>query len=316
MSSVRRALRALLPVVLVVTAAGCAEAPRGPAEQPINVTGTAGEPPIIDFTPPLAVPAPRTEVVWPGTGPRLVEGGPVLLNIYAQSGRDRTVLQNTFTDAPVWYAMTNQSLGRLRDCLRGQRVGARVLYVEQDGKVPVIAVVDVLPTRANGKTVAPVAGLPTVTRSNTGAPTIGVPKQAAPVDLAVQTLIRGTGPQVEVGHVVTVRFAGLAWSTGKPMDENWTAGKAPMSFMIGIGEVNDGWDQGLVEQTVGSQVLLVVPPSLGYGGTKSALANETLIYVVDILDTHAPVQEESEDAGDAGASTTEPATPAAASTGG
>jgi peptidylprolyl isomerase len=33
-------------------------------------------------------------------------------------------------------------------------------------------------------------------------------------------------------------------------------------------------------------VLLVVPPHLGYGGTSSDLAGETLVYVVDILGAH------------------------------
>jgi len=44
-----------------------------------------------------------------------------------------------------------------------------------------------------------------------------------------------------------------------------------------------GWDSGLVEQPVGSQVLLVVPPQMAYGGTEDELAAETLVFVVDIL---------------------------------
>ena len=49
-----------------------------------------------------------------------------------------------------------------------------------------------------------------------------------------------------------------------------------------------GWDEGLVGQTVGSQVLLVVPPDKGYGkdGQPSAgiKGTDTLVFVVDILD--------------------------------
>jgi peptidylprolyl isomerase len=46
-----------------------------------------------------------------------------------------------------------------------------------------------------------------------------------------------------------------------------------------------GWQQGLAGQTVGSQVLLIVPPDLGYGANDngSIPANSTLIFVVDIL---------------------------------
>ncbi len=48
----------------------------------------------------------------------------------------------------------------------------------------------------------------------------------------------------------------------------------------------DGWVQGLVGKTVGSQVLLVVPPELGYGDAGSGDAipgGATLVFVVDIL---------------------------------
>jgi peptidylprolyl isomerase len=49
-----------------------------------------------------------------------------------------------------------------------------------------------------------------------------------------------------------------------------------------------GWDKGLVGQTVGSQILLVVPPDEGYGsaGRKEAgiRGTDTLVFVVDILD--------------------------------
>ena len=46
-----------------------------------------------------------------------------------------------------------------------------------------------------------------------------------------------------------------------------------------------GWKQGLAGHTVGSQVLLVVPPSLGYGNKdqEKIPANSTLVFVVDIL---------------------------------
>ncbi|MGO1333428.1 FKBP-type peptidyl-prolyl cis-trans isomerase, partial [Cellulosimicrobium funkei] len=104
--------------------------------------------------------------------------------------------------------------------------------------------------------------------------------------------------QVEVGQVVTVRYSGVRWSDGEVFDSTWTDGAAPLSVMIGIGEVIEGWEQGLLEQSVGSQVLLVVPPDLAYGATANPLAGETLVYVVDILDAQFPVTEES--AGDTG----------------
>lgn len=48
----------------------------------------------------------------------------------------------------------------------------------------------------------------------------------------------------------------------------------------------DGWQQGLTGQTVGSQVLLIVPSDLGYGDAGSGdtiPGDATLVFVVDIL---------------------------------
>ncbi len=174
-------------------------------------------------------------------------------------------------------------------------MGARLLFLEEDEGVPLVLVIDVLPTRASGEKVQAQEGLPTVTLDDDGAPTVTVPAGVEPPSgLVVQPLVRGTGPQVEVGEVVTARFTGVRWSDGTVFDSTWDAGGGPeavQSVMIGIGEVVDGLDQGLTEQAVGSQVMLVVPPALGYGGTSDPLAGETLVYVVDILDAHFPVTE-------------------------
>lgn len=55
---------------------------------------------------------------------------------------------------------------------------------------------------------------------------------------------------------------------------------------MGTGSLIKGWDQALVGQTVGSRLLLVVPPSLGYGDKASGSipANSTLVFVIDILE--------------------------------
>ena len=292
------ALAALGALVCALVLGACQE-PEDATPTPLNteltVVGSSGAPPTLEYTPPLDVPEPRSEVVWPGAEAELVDGGPLLLNLYAQDVRDGTVLQNTYTDAPRWSTLTDESIGRdLRDLLRGQRVGARLLRVEEDDGVPVALVVDVLPTRATGEPVAPVEGLPTVALADDGAPTVTVPPDAAPpAGLVVQPLVRGDGVQVELGQVVTVRYTGVRWSDGEVFDSTWTEGTAPLSVMIGIGEVIEGWEQGLLEQAVGSQVLLVVPPDLAYGGTANPLAGETLVYVVDILDAHFPVTEEA-----------------------
>ena len=46
-----------------------------------------------------------------------------------------------------------------------------------------------------------------------------------------------------------------------------------------------GWDKAIVGQTVGSRLLLVVPPADGYGaqGQGEIKGTDTMVFVVDIL---------------------------------
>ncbi|AEG44214.1 FKBP-type peptidyl-prolyl cis-trans isomerase [Isoptericola variabilis] len=262
-----------------------------PSQAPVQVAGSSRERPVLDYATPFAVTRPGARTVWSGTGDPVEEGRPMLLHLYAEDGRDRSVIQDTWADAPTWTTMSESALGpNLYETLRGQRAGARVLVLDEDDGVPVVLVVDVLPTRATGSEVEPAAGLPAVSRTADGAPTVSVPADAEPPgDLVIAPLVRGTGPQVRIGDVLTVRFTAVRWSDGSVFDTTWSPGTPPQTVTIGVGQLVEGWDQGLLEQTVGSQVLLVVPPHLGYGGTTSDLADETLVYVVDILDAHRPV---------------------------
>ncbi len=274
--------------------AGCSDGEPEPAA--VTVTGEAGTRPVLEYETPLEVEEASTEVVWPGEGPQLVEGAPVLLHYYAESGDDGSVVGETWEREPKAFILSQENLGAdIHEALVGTRVGARVLHVvpeDESSSGATVAVYDVLPTRAWGEPVEPREGLPTVTLADDGAPTITVPAAEPPSDLVVQPLVRGTGRQVEPGQVVTVQYTGVTWSTGEVFDTSWTEGKLPLPVPIGVGSVIEGWDRGLVEQTVGSQVLLVVPPALGYGGNEGdELAQETLVFVVDVLDASGGPEE-------------------------
>ncbi|MDR7385443.1 FKBP-type peptidyl-prolyl cis-trans isomerase [Promicromonospora iranensis] len=298
-SWVRVVVGALAAATVAVTAA-CAPASLpvdvGPAptssasQAPLQVKGTSGAPPTLEYEQPFAVVEPGSRTVWPGTGDVLERDDPVLLNLYAQDGRDGSELQNTFRTAPVAYAMTERSLGNhLFEALEGKRVGTRLLLMEEQDGVPVLLVADVLPARASGvEAAAPGKNLPQVRLDELGAPTVRVPRGVEPPsELVVHPLIRGSGHQVRAGQIVTVEFTAVRWSDGGVVDTTWTEGTPPQSAEIGIGRLVEGWDQGLLEQTVGSQVMLVVPPQDGHANTTSRLAGETLVYVVDILDAHS-----------------------------
>jgi peptidylprolyl isomerase len=128
-----------------------------------------------------------------------------------------------------------------------------------------------------------------VTVDPTGKPTIKVPTTAPPTTLVVQPLVKGSRAAVKAGQTITVHYTGVLWAGGKEFDSSFKRGK-PAAFGIGVGQVIKGWDQGLVGQPVGSRVLLVVPPALGYGtqGQPEAgiTGKDTLVFVVDILDAN------------------------------
>ena len=299
MSSWVRVIVGALAAATVTVTAACAPAslpvdvgpvPTSSASQaPLQVDGTSGAPPTLDYQKPFDVVRSGSRTVWPGTGDVLERDDPVLLNLYAQDGRDGTELQNTYRTAPAAYTMTEESLGNnLFEALEGVRVGARISLVEEDDGVPVLLVVDVLPARASGvEGVAPAKSLPQVRLDDLGVPEVRIPRGVEPpTELVVHPLIRGSGQQVRAGQVVTAEFTAVRWSDGSVVDTTWTEDTPPQSAEIGIGRLVEGWDQGLLEQTVGSQVLLVVPPQDGHANTTSRLAGETLVYVVDILDAH------------------------------
>lgn len=280
----RRALTAAV-VAAVAVLAGCA-APEEVAAPQVEVLGELGTEPELVFSTPLEVTEASLEVLAEGTGPELVDDEAVLIDFYAESAVDHSVIGETYSAEPKAYLLSAEALGLdLYDALRGRRVGARVLQLVPgtDGHPAAVVVLDILATRAAGEPVEPRDGLPTVELAPDGAPTVTVPAVEPPAELVVQPLIRGEGPQVAAGQVITVRYTGVTWADGTVVETSWGPGSLPAAFPIGVGSVPAGWDEGLVEQTVGSQVLLVLPPEAGYAGTDDELADQTLVFVVDIL---------------------------------
>jgi peptidylprolyl isomerase len=119
-----------------------------------------------------------------------------------------------------------------------------------------------------------------------GQPTVTIPDAAPPAELKVATVITGDGAEVQAGDSVTVQYQGVNWTTGEVFDESW--GSAPATFSTD--GVIQGFGDAMVGQTVGSRVVVIIPPALGYGpqgGNASAGigAEDTLVFVIDILAT-------------------------------
>ncbi|WP_423734820.1 FKBP-type peptidyl-prolyl cis-trans isomerase [Bifidobacterium primatium] len=138
-------------------------------------------------------------------------------------------------------------------------------------------------TRAEGDKVTNIpSNLPKVTLDKNGKPSLDLNGYKPGDKLVVQTLIKGKGAKVKESNTVSANYTGWLASNGKQFDSSWDRGSASD---FALNAVVKGWTQGLTGQTVGSQVLLIIPPSLGYGSEEQngIPANSTLIFVVDIL---------------------------------
>ena len=121
---------------------------------------------------------------------------------------------------------------------------------------------------------------------NTEKPEIDFPDFDPPVDLVTTDLTEGDGAEAKAGDTVSVHYVGVAHSTGEEFDASYNRG-TPLEFRLGVGQVIQGWDQGLLGMKVGGRRKIVIPPHLGYGDRGAGAAikgGETLIFVVDLVD--------------------------------
>jgi len=264
----------------------------------VTVKGDLGSTPTLTFDQPLTVVGPAAMVETEGDGEEIKANDLVLINYVAINADDGTVLGSTWDDdsASVVAMSDTQIVSALTEALIGHKIGTRVIFAvpgtaatdtaeATPATLMALEATELVPSRATGEAVTPPDGLPTVTLADDGEPSITVGDDvAAPTELVSQTLIKGAGAKVESGQTVTFQYAGWLFD-GTVFDSSWANG-APFETPIGEGRVIPGWDQGLVGQTVGSQVLLVIPSALGYGEAGSGEtipANADLIFVVDIL---------------------------------
>ncbi|GAB3756690.1 FKBP-type peptidyl-prolyl cis-trans isomerase [Yimella radicis] len=125
---------------------------------------------------------------------------------------------------------------------------------------------------------------------NTTKPEIDFPGDNPPAELLIEDITEGEGRAAEAGDMVQAHYVGVAWSTGEEFDASWNRG-APLDFQVGVGQVIQGWDQGIVGMKPGGRRKLTIPPELGYGarGAGGAIGpNETLIFVVDLVAASKP----------------------------
>ncbi len=314
----------VIPLLACLVIAGCgsskpsasssSSAAANNANASVTVAGAFGATPVVKIPKLDANNKLTVKTVIPGTGATVTKADAMAANfvLYFWSGNSNTLKANTFTQNPTVIGGT--MLPGLETALIGQKVGSRVLAVIPPadgygtsgnsqlgitGSTTLVFVIDVIKSYADTASAAGSqestggGSLPTVTAHAGSAPTITIPANNPPSGLVTKTLIKGSGPKVVKGQYVIAQYTGYIWRTKKVFDSSWTSG-SPFGFVIGASpeQVIPGWDAGLVGQTVGSRVMLVIPPKDAYGSAGQSQAGitgkDTLVFVVDIIDAFKP----------------------------
>ncbi|MBE6483465.1 MAG: FKBP-type peptidyl-prolyl cis-trans isomerase [Actinomycetaceae bacterium] len=256
---------------------GC-QSPKG--EGSVRVTGDFGAPVSITIDGTIAVKAVTTVVITQGDGQEVTEDSPVLLRATSFDSRSGRVVSGYETGTVRLTTANEQGLGDLADEVIGRSEGSRLVVerpglVRDDESAVEIVVVDVLYTTAYGEVEelpdpAP-SGMPTIERGDGGGPAITAGGGEVP-ELSVVRMVTGTGSQVSAGDELALQYS-VVDADGTLIDTTWN-GTGPVA--VDLSSVMEGLQTGLVDQRVGSRVVVLIPSSLAAGeGDRVA--------VVDIL---------------------------------
>ncbi len=106
--------------------------------------------------------------------------------------------------------------------------------------------------------------------------------------LKIEVLREGTGRAAEKGDIAVVHYIGTLLD-GTKFDSSLDRGQ-PFSFVVGAGQVIQGWDQGVLGMKAGEKRGLILGSELAYGeyGAGGMIPpNATLIFEVELLEINA-----------------------------
>ncbi|SEN03265.1 hypothetical protein E3O25_01120 [Cryobacterium sp. TMT1-3] len=274
----------------------------GPASELVSVTGEFGTAPDVNFPTPLKSATTQRSEIIAGSGEKIGGGQLISAEINIYNGTNGNVIAQGAYDAanvPL-FLLNGADISGITDGLLCARVGERVVIVvapddgfagtdsQPAGVAPtdtLVVVVDVVKAflpRANGVDQTVANGLPAVVLDEDGVPGVVVPNGDAPTTLEVGVLKKGSGEKIEADSNVIVNLIGVLWKDKKVLSSTWSDGSPTQLVPNGV---ISGLATALTGQTVGSQIVAVIPPDQGYGATATDTipAGSTLVFVVDIL---------------------------------
>ncbi len=261
----------------------------------VTATGELGKKPTVAFKTPMTVENNSYAILQKGDGAVIEDGDRVCSQGIAINVKDGSELMSTWEKntpdcSTVVSSDTSQMTAAYYNLIKGQKLNSTIAIGVNDSNSSGTSYLMVLTfvskskdlTKAEGTKVMDVpSDLPKVTLDKDGKPSIDMNGYKGSDSLVSQDLIKGNGAEVKDTQTVVANYTGWLLD-GTQFDSSWDRGE---SSSFSLDSVIKGWKQGLAGHTVGPQVLLVVPPDLGYGNKKqsSIPANSTLVFVVDIL---------------------------------
>ena len=269
----------------------------GDTMQGVSASGKLGSKPDISFKTPFKVENQTHQVIQNGDGEVIRDGDRVCTRSLALDAKTGKVINSTWDQSSpeCSIVISKKSIPAYYDTFKGLKVNSTVAVgIDESGSGSSKATESYIMaltfvsrsknlTRAQGQKVTDLpSDLPKISLDDKGKPSLDLNGYQPKGGLVVQPLIKGKGAKVGQHQSVSANYTGWLASDGKQFDSSWDRGQASD---FSLDQVVKGWQQGLAGQTVGSQVLLVVPPDLGYGSQQQQKipANSTLIFVVDIL---------------------------------
>ena len=312
---IRRVLIPFLALMLGLALAACGgdsgepgseSTSEGSSLESVTIEGDVGSDPDVTWDGEIKAGDVESTVVSEGDGEEVEDGDSVFAHIWIGNGTTQQKAYSTYdSSTPQLLSVDEKALSPLfLEAVQGRTIGSRVALAasaetafgpegntslgigNKDSILTIVDIVSGIDDEADGKEVKAPAWAPSFQgdeEAPTGFDFSGTPAPTGKLQQA--TLIQGEGPEVKQGQTIAVDYLGQVYEGAKPFDESYSAN--PASFAIGTGGVIKGWDQALVGKTVGSRVVLAIPPDLGYGkeGNKEAgiKGTDTLYFVVDIL---------------------------------
>lgn len=311
----RRSSALIVSIALVAGLSACSSSPAdasctplaesGSAVDKVKVSGGYGELPTAEFPTPLTTTKTERKILVKGNGAPALPGGAVTLDFTIYNGETGDILGQTKYDGNDLQTSSlddNSMIHGFVATIQCAPAGSQIVSViaptdllDQNGapvgdlgkETSLVVVADLVSTslaRANGKDQPAQDGFPAVVLDADGVPGVTVPKSKAPTELKVEVLKKGDGPVVKAGSSVTLHYTGVLWSDGTVFDSTWSINK-PLTYPVN--NFVPGFTKALVGQTVGSQIVAIIPPELGYGNQDKGTipSGSSLVFVIDILGT-------------------------------